>query len=144
MRTKFPKGVVTNQTTGNIGLFFVCYELSLRGWNVMPTARNAKGVDVVAYSQNAERTVLIQVKTLSHMMPVGLGSAVNTLIGDFVVICVRDYPNKPKSFVMKPTEVRKLAKCYEKNGKTSCWLHISSYDSPNYRDRWERIGSGVP
>ena len=29
------------QLTGNVGLYYCCYRLSLLGWNVMPTARNA-------------------------------------------------------------------------------------------------------
>src|SRR5689334_2198993 len=28
------------QLTGNVGLYYCCYRLSLLGWNVMPTARN--------------------------------------------------------------------------------------------------------
>jgi len=31
---------VSKQIVGNTGLYYVCYELSKRGWNVMPTARN--------------------------------------------------------------------------------------------------------
>jgi hypothetical protein len=30
------------QITGNLGLYYCCYKLSLLGWNVMPTARNAR------------------------------------------------------------------------------------------------------
>ena len=33
------------QVVGNVGLYYVCYKLSLQGWNVMPTARNARGID---------------------------------------------------------------------------------------------------
>lgn len=33
------------QLTSNVGLYYACYGLSQNGWNVMPTARNAKGVD---------------------------------------------------------------------------------------------------
>ena len=54
-----------NQIVGNIGLYFVCYRLSCLGWNVMPTARNAKGIDIVIYSQDAKRTHTIQVKSLN-------------------------------------------------------------------------------
>jgi len=32
------------QVTGNVGLYWVCYQLSRMGWNAMPTARNARGV----------------------------------------------------------------------------------------------------
>ena len=38
------------QITGNVGLYYYCYKLSLPGWNVMPTARDARGVDIIAYS----------------------------------------------------------------------------------------------
>lgn len=37
------------QIVGNMGLYLACYELSKAGWNVMPTSRNAKGVDLIAY-----------------------------------------------------------------------------------------------
>ena len=30
------------QVVGNVGLYYVCYKLSRLGWNVMPTARNAR------------------------------------------------------------------------------------------------------
>jgi hypothetical protein len=37
------------QLVDNVGLYQVCAELSARNFNVMPTARNAKGVDIVGY-----------------------------------------------------------------------------------------------
>ena len=144
MRTKFPRNVVTSQTIGNIGLYYVCYKLSLFGWNVMPTARNAKGIDILLYSQNAVRKVLIQVKTLSKKNPVPLGTKLANLFGDYVIICVRTYPNEPKCFVMTPREVRNLAHRGKKAGKVSYWLQPSSYYNDTYEEKWDRIGHGVP
>jgi hypothetical protein len=43
------------QIVGNLGLYWCCYKLSLLGWNVMPTARNARGVDIIACSSDASR-----------------------------------------------------------------------------------------
>jgi hypothetical protein len=43
------------QIVGNIGLYYVSYRLSQLGWNVMPTARNAKGIDLVAYDLAGKR-----------------------------------------------------------------------------------------
>jgi hypothetical protein len=63
---------LTTQNVGNVGLYYVCYQLSRRGWNVMPTARNARGVDVVIYNQDATRTHTLQVKTLSKRYGVPL------------------------------------------------------------------------
>lgn len=42
---KLPTGIV-----GNTGLYYACYRLSALGWNVMPTARNTRGIDVVCFS----------------------------------------------------------------------------------------------
>ena len=47
----------------------------------MPTARNARGIDVLIYSQDATRTHTIQVKALSRRSPVPLGTKV-VVIGD--------------------------------------------------------------
>jgi hypothetical protein len=56
---------IGNQLVGNTGLFYVCYELSKRGWNCLPTTRNARGVDIIIYDLDGERKLTIQVKTLS-------------------------------------------------------------------------------
>jgi hypothetical protein len=64
---------LSSQVICNVGLYHACYKLSLLGWNVMPTARNARGVDIIAYSSDASRFIGIQVKTLSKRNPVPLG-----------------------------------------------------------------------
>jgi len=74
------------QLTGNVGLYYCCYRLSLMGWNVMPTARNARGVDIIAYSRDATRFVEIQVKALSKRNPVPLGTSLKKVMGDLWVI----------------------------------------------------------
>lgn len=45
------------QIAGNAGLYFyyTCFRLSMLGCNVMPTARNACGFDVFAYSDDGKR-----------------------------------------------------------------------------------------
>jgi len=40
---------------GNIGMYFAAYRLSLLGWNVMPTSRNARGIDLLAYDADSLR-----------------------------------------------------------------------------------------
>ena len=144
MRTKFPKGCISTQTIGNIGLFYVCYELSLFGWNVMPTSRNAKGVDIMIFSQDASRKVSIQVKTLSKRNPVPLGKSLGNFVADYVVICVRNYPNEPVCYVMTSSEVKNLAHRGEKNGKVSYWLQSQAYENDEFKGSWGRIGHGVP
>ena len=75
---------MNNQLVGNIGLFYVCYELSKRGWNCLPTTRNAKGVDIVIYSLKGDKKYTIQVKSLSKISPVPFGSKLE-IMWDFLI-----------------------------------------------------------
>jgi hypothetical protein len=75
--------VVGNQIVGNIGMYYAAYRLSQQGWNVMPTARNARGVDLLVYDVRAHIYKGIQVKALSKRIPVPLGKTLDNLMGDW-------------------------------------------------------------
>jgi hypothetical protein len=65
MNTVIPNngtGSLNPQLTGNVGPVLLLLSAFPLGWNVMPTARNARGVDVIAYSADASRFVGVQVK----------------------------------------------------------------------------------
>ena len=129
------------QLTGNVGLYYCCYKLSLLGWNVMPTARNARGVDIIAYSRDARRFLGIQVKTLSKRNPVPLGTSLDKIMGDFWVI-VNKVTTAPSAFILLPSEVRASARRVEKEGRVSFWFQPTDYDQEQFREAWGRIGHG--
>ncbi len=129
----------SNQVVGNVGLFYVCYRLSRLGWNVMPTARNARGIDILIYSQDFKRTRTVQVKALSRPSPVPLGTKLDGLLGNFFIICRNVALEKPECFVLTPAEVRKLAHRGEKDAKISYWLQPKHYATAQFREKWERI-----
>jgi hypothetical protein len=95
---------MSNQLTGNVGLYFVCYRLSQRGWNAIPTSRNARGIDVVAYNAVGD-CKLLQVKTVTGRNAVPLGTSLEKIQGDFWVVVVLGQSDGPICFVMLPTEV---------------------------------------
>jgi len=128
-----------SQITGNIGLYYVCCQLSRMGWNAMPTSRNTKGIDILAYNSDCSRTISLRVKTLSNKAPVPLGSSIARLLGDYWII-VNDVVNRPCVFVMSPEEVRKRAHRGEKDGGVSFWLQPKSYEVDDFRDKWDRLG----
>jgi hypothetical protein len=136
-----PPAKLSNQVVGNVGLYYVCYRLSLAGWNVMPTARNARGIDIVLYSTTGQRFASVQVKALSNPAPVPLGSHLDHLFADHFVICRRVAYEQPECFVLTPAEVRERTHKGVKNGKETFWLQPKSYEE--FRDRWDRIGSGM-
>ncbi len=116
------------QVTGNVGLYYCCYKLSLLGWNVMPTARNARGVDIIAYSADASRFIGIQVKALSKRNPVPLGLSLDKCMGDFWVIVNKVASDTPSAFVLTPSEVKARGRIAARKTvpvRTSCspaWL----------------------
>ena len=126
------------QIVGNIGLYYVSYRLSQLGWNVMPTARNAKGIDLVAYDLTCNTYRRIQVKSLSKRDPVPLGTNLDKVMGDYWVI-VNKAVTEPQAFVMKPEEVKDLAHRGERSGRVSYWLQPKSYDTDEFREAWGRI-----
>ena len=130
------------QLTGNVGLYYCCYRLSLLGWNVMPTARNARGVDIIAYSRDASRFVGVQVKALSKRNPVPLGTSLDKIMGDFWVIVNKVATPTPSAFILLPSEVRERARRGEKDGRMSFWLQPADYEQDPFREAWERIGHG--
>jgi hypothetical protein len=130
-----------NQITGNIGMYYACYRLSCMGWNVMPTARNARGIDIIAYNSIGSEFIGVQVKTLSKRNPVPLGVSLEKIMGDFWII-VNNISAVPNAFILLPEEIRTLAHRGEKDGKISYWLQPTSYDNSKYKEAWHRIGHG--
>jgi len=120
-------------------MYYVAYRLSRLGWNVMPTARNARGIDLLIYNMDATTTRTIQVKSLSKASPVPLGGSLNHVASDFWVIC-RNVATEPECFVLSPAEVRRLAHRGEKEGGVSYWLQPRDYAVAPFREKWNRIG----
>lgn len=130
-----------NQITGNIGLYYTCFKLSRMGWNVLPTARNARGIDIIAYNQDGTNFIGVQVKALSKRNPVPIGASIDKIMGDFWII-ITNVANEPNAFILLPEEVKEKAHRGEKDGRVSYWLQPSSYDSDDFREAWHRIGHG--
>lgn len=136
-----------NQLVGNIGLYYIAYELSKDGWNVLLTSRNAKGVDIVIYNQKATKMHTIQVKALSRRsVPVPLGKKLDTLIAKYIIICsdikscIDKKRERPEVFVAKVREIKGKIHRGKKNGKVSYWLQPVAYTP--FRDKWDKIGLG--
>jgi hypothetical protein len=129
--------MTTNHVTGNVGMYYAAYRLSQMGWNVMPTARNARGVDLLAYDADARHYLGIQIKTLSKHDNVSLGKkGPDHLLGNWwIIVCGT---TEPECFIMTLGEVRERAVQYEK----AYWLPANKYQKNEFREKWDRIGLG--
>jgi hypothetical protein len=119
---------ISNQLVGNMGLYYICYELSKRGWNALPTSRNARGIDIVIYSQDAVRKYTVQVKALSKRAPVPLGNKLDNLYVDYLIIC-RNILKQPEIFITKTTDITTSIHKGEKDGRFSYWLQPKDYET---------------
>lgn len=115
------KSANSSQITGNAGLYHAAWQLTRRGWHVMPTVRNARGSDLIV--TNAEETVFfgIQSKALSKRDPVPLGLDLELLRSEWWIITIHARTENPISFILSLDEVRSLA-FHSKTGNSK-WLH---------------------
>lgn len=124
-------------------MHYVAWQLSKRGWNVMPTTRNAKGSDL--YCANDAETVIfgVQSKGLSKRGPVGLGSNLGNLRSDWWIITINAKSDNPICFILRRQEVVDL--CFHsdpaksRDGVQSYWLQPKAYDQAQFRDAWHRL-----
>ena len=132
-----------SQIVGNIGLYYACFKLSELGWNVMPTSRNARGVDIVCFSLDGRRMLTIQVKSLSKRNPVPLGTDLDKIMGDFWIVMNSLASGEPRTYILLPHEVRAMAHRGEKDGRVSYWLQPRQYAVEEFEEKWQRIGTGL-
>lgn len=137
--TDLPTPPKRNQVTGNAGLNYAAWQLSRRGWHVMPTIRNARGSDLIV--TNADETVFfgVQSKALSKRNAVPLGLTLDHLRSDWWVITINVKTDRPVCYVMTLAEVKARAG-QDKNGG-AWWLNPPGYDRDEYREAWDRMGS---
>lgn len=128
-----------NQMTGNAGLFHVAWELTRRGWNVMPTVRNARGADLYAAPVDDEEAVIpIQSKALSKRSAVPLGTDLDRLRSRWWIITLGASTDDPVCFILTLDEVKALAG-RDKGGSQAYWLEAKSYDRHEFREAWHRL-----
>lgn len=129
------------QIVGNFALYYACYRLSELGWNVMPTSRNARGVDIICFSVDGSRMLTVQVKGLSKKTAVSLGNTLDKIIGDFWIIVTSIAAPEPNAYILLPHEVRAMAARAEKEGRVSHWLEHKRFAADEFKEAWHRIGS---
>jgi hypothetical protein len=139
MPTSAPsKPSLNPQIVGNVGLYYACFHLSLLGWNVMPTARNARGIDVVAYNGDASAYLGIQVKSLSKRSAVPVGTSLSKVMGEYWIVVTR-IATSPIAYVLSRDEVLARTHKTEKDGKASYWMEPGAYEVSEFENAWPKI-----
>jgi hypothetical protein len=128
-----------NALTGNAGLHYAAWQLSRRGWHILPTVRNMRGSDLIVTNADETHFFGIQSKALSKRTAVPLGKSLDTLRSHWWIITVGANDNAPCCYIMTRAEVKRLATTDQSGGAS--WLSAAAYDRNEFRDAWERIGA---
>lgn len=126
------------QFTGNAGFSYVAWQLSRRGWHVVPTIRTARGSDMLVTDAGAIARFSVQSRALSKRQAVPLGKSIENLRSEWWVVTINANSEQPICFVMSREEVEANAS-QDKNGG-AYWLEPRDYDRDEYRNAWDRMG----
>ncbi len=131
---------LAKQRNGSEGVFLVCAELARRGFIVSPTARNAKGADILVTDLDCMRAFTVQVKTNAESpnfwlvdRPERPGSACMI----FVLVNLNGHKRPPDFFVVPSADLRAATRL-DGNGQ---WP--SFYRDDRYKDNWGLFNAGV-
>ena len=134
--------IKNKQLTSNAGLYYICYELSKRGWNVLPTSRNAKGVDIMIYNQSANDVHTIEVKSSQSSFRDTID--MKDVLSEYLVICNKIRLNRTNKSVttetVTKTPVVYICKKDQIDRDGIKFIHPSYYRE--FEGRWDLIGTG--
>ena len=134
-----PRSQFDNAMTGNAGLNYAGWQLSRRGWHVMPTIRNARGSDLFVTNGDESRFFGVQSKALSKRNPIRLGLSLEDIRSDYWVITVNANTDTPVCYVLSKDDIRRVAS-RDKGGQQAFWLEMRDYEQEEFQEAWDRIG----
>src|SRR6056297_2675194 len=122
------------QANGNAAMHYAAWQLSRKGWNVMLTARNAKGSDLFCAYDDAAVIFGVQSKGLSKRSSLPCGTNLDNLRSDWWIITINAKSESPTCFILALEEIKSL--CVQsdpsnsKTGVSAYWLSPRMYDQP--------------
>ena len=139
---------------GVAGEYFVAAELSLRGYLASVTLRNSRGIDIIASSADASKSVSIQVKTSKGKAPSWI---LNKSSEDFssashfyVFVLLKSLETRPDFFVAPSIAVaryistthREWLKGSKRDGTQRLDTNMRKFNDPEgqHRERWDVLG----
>jgi hypothetical protein len=138
LKSTKPRSQYDNAMTGNAGLNYAAWQLSRRGWHVMPTIRNARGSDLMVTNKDETCFFGVQSKALSKPNPIRLGLSLDEIRSDYWVITVNANSDAPVCYVLSRDDIRRVAS-RDKGGQQAYWLETRDYEREEFREAWGRV-----
>jgi len=128
------------QLTGMAGVYLVSAELSRRGFIASPTARNARGADILVTDQNCTHAYSLQVKTNGKNASFWLlNPHAKKMVSPTHFYVLVNILRDGHEFFVVPSQVVAGKMDVAKQGK-STWYSISRRNAWQFKDKWDLIG----
>lgn len=133
------------QLTGMAGVYLAAAELSLRGYIVAPTSRNAQGVDLLVSNSEGTSAIPIQVKTNSTTFSFWLLSEKCKLLESddlfYILINLRKYEREffiiPNKEIVGKMREEKSKSSRSGQSEPSIWYSFLLEDAKPYQNKWQ-------
>ena len=90
-----------------------------------------------------DKGTVAQVCRRSWKRVIGRPCMLDNLLAEYMIVCTKVIEANPECFILSTDEVKDLANRNEKDGEVSYWLELRDHESEQFRERWDRMGSGV-
>lgn len=138
---------IKGQLTGMAGMYFVAAELSMRGYIVAPTSRNAQGVDLLVSNADGTIAIPIQVKTNSSSNKFWLlGEKCLHLKSENLFYILVNLKRPENEYFIVPNEnivegiiEEKSKKPRAETENPSVWYSFPLGKAAQYKDQWYRL-----
>ncbi|MDA1049702.1 MAG: hypothetical protein O3C40_04370 [Planctomycetota bacterium] len=129
------KTTTDRNSTHLAGEYFVAAELCRMGYSVGMTIGNAKAIDILVEKDG--RMIPVQVKAIKEKKSVGWPMMKDKVRQDVMYVFVLLNPSgmKPDYYVATGKEAKAKVKQY----KTRGIIALSSLNSPDFLERWDKI-----
>ncbi|MCL5954216.1 MAG: hypothetical protein M1509_06875 [Nitrospirae bacterium] len=130
------------QLTGMRGVFLVAAELTKHGFIVAPTARSAKGADLLIMDLKSSESYSIQVKTNASTFTFWLlnADADKLISNSLYYVLVNLYPdNKIEYFVVPSKHIAEKVSC-TKRTTGSIWYSVQKSDVKDFENKFDQLG----
>lgn len=128
------------------GEFLTVGKLFKRGYQASVTFGNAKGIDVLVYNPQTEKSFAVQVKTLRQKNCFLIKKENLNPDNIFVFIVLHDFPDPEEFFIVPGHEIvddidKFYGASYRDRAKPSSMPAINCGPLAQYKDKWEVFDS---
>lgn len=128
------------RVSGNIGLYYVCYRLSVRDWRVLVSKRNMSCPNRGRCWKVRGKEVSFQTTNQREKGPIQFDGGLEEITEDFLISVVNSDTGEPEVYVFTADEARDCM-VVSKTNPDRAFIGEKVYDTDRFEERWDKLES---